>query len=126
MEAARKWHGLAVVGSIVALGAGTAALAPGASATSQPHSCANKPVTLKIEDGMGGTTNYKTTVKAISAQGVSCTSAYKFLVAYLNNKSKTLPEKYKCKIARFKAPLGYVPQVCTKSGVKLQFAQQGG
>jgi len=126
MEAARTRHGLAIVGSIVALGAGTAALAPGASATSPSHSCANKPVTLKIEDGMGGTTNYKTTVKTITVQGVSCTSAYKFLVALLNNKSKTLPEKYKCKVGHFKTPLGYFPQVCTKTGAKVQFAQQGG
>lgn len=126
MEAAGTRHGLAVIGSIVALGAATAALAPGASASAPVHSCANKVETLQIADGMGGTTNYKTTVKAITAQGASCTAAYKFIGLLEHNKATTEPEHYKCKIGHFKAPLGYVPQLCTKPGIRLQFAQQGG
>jgi hypothetical protein len=126
MQAARKWQGFATLGSAAAVLAATAALTPGASAAQAVHTCANKAETIQIEDGMGGTKPYKLTVKAISTKGVSCASAYKFIGLVLNNKSSTTPEKYKCASGHFKVPLGYIPQVCTKSGNKIQFAQQGG
>jgi hypothetical protein len=126
MEAARKWQGLATLGSAVALFAATAALSPGASAAPVSHTCANKVETIQIEDGMGGTKPFKLTIKAISTKGVSCTAAYKFIGLLLTNKSPTTPEKYKCTIAHFKVPAGYFAQACTKTGKRIQYAQQGG
>jgi hypothetical protein len=126
MQAARKWQGVATLGSACAVAAATAALASGASAAPTMHSCANKAETIQIEDGMGGTKPFKLTVKAISTHGVSCAAAYKFIGLALNNKTRTTPEKYKCTNGHFKAPLGYVAQVCTKAGARIQYAQQGG
>ncbi len=126
MQAARRWQGLATLGSAVALVAATAAITPGASAAPTVHTCANKTETVQIEDGMGGTRSFKITVKAISTKGVSCAAAYKFISLMVNNKSTKVPEKYKCASGHFKVPIGYVPEVCTKSGARIQFARQGG
>jgi hypothetical protein len=69
---------------------------------------------------------FKLPIKAISAKGVSCAAAYKFLALLVNNKSPKTPEKYKCTSGHFKAPVGFIPQVCTKPGARIQYAQQGG
>jgi hypothetical protein len=126
MKAARKWRGLAALGSALAVAAAMAALTSGASAAGTSHSCANKPETLQIEDGMGGTKPFKLIVKAISTSGVSCTAAYKFIGLVLNDKTGKTPEKYKCAAGHFKVPLGTFARVCTKSGARIQYAQQGG
>lgn len=127
MDAAGKRHGLATVGGVVALLAGTAALAPGAFASGTIHKCANKTETINLPGARAGEpTTFKTTVKAISTQGVSCAAAYRFLGLLYKNNSQVAPEKYKCKSGHFKAPIGYVPQVCTRPGARIQYAGQGG
>jgi hypothetical protein len=127
MKAVRKWQGPATLATLFALTAGLGALAPGALATPTVHSCANKVETLELESEPGkAPTPFKMTIKTISIQGGGCTTAYKFIGLLEHNKAPTLPEKYKCTIAHFKAPSGYVPEVCTKGAVKIKFSQQGG
>jgi hypothetical protein len=128
MQARLNWKGSAVLGGVLALAGGGAALAPGAIAASAPvHKCANKVEVLEIAGAAGeAPQTVKLTVKAISSQGVSCAAAYKFLALQLKNTTSTAPESYKCKIGRFKAPPGSVPEVCTKPGAKIQYAGPGG
>jgi hypothetical protein len=127
MQAAGRRHGLATVASALALLAGAAALAPAASASSgATHACANKVVTLELEDEPGVKTPFKMTIKAIATQGVSCGAAYKFLGLLETGHSTTTPEHFKCKLGHFKVAAGLVPQVCARPGARIQFAQQGG
>jgi len=126
MQAAPKWQGLATLASIVALGGGLAAIAPAAVAAS--HDCGQKTIIVTIESETGAApTKFKLPIKAIKTEGVSCESAFKFLNALENNHTSKTPEGYKCGVAKFKAPVGFVPQQCSKSGGrKIQFAGQGG
>jgi hypothetical protein len=126
MRAARKWQGPAAIGSAVALLAGTAALAPGASIAATTHSCGTKSFTIehKAENGLPAS-KFKVTVKQITTQGLSCQAAESFLEK-LYVSSTGAPEKYKCAVGHFKVPPGKVAEVCTWSGKKIQFAGQGG
>lgn len=127
MKAVRKWQGLATLGGVFALAAGTAGLAPGASASPTVHECGNKSYTIEIQNGEGeAPSKFKLSVKAISAQRVSCQAAYKLIgLIYKDTTGKT-PEKYKCAAGHFKVPAGRVPEVCTRPGIKIKFAGQGG
>jgi hypothetical protein len=128
MQARLKWKGSAVLGGALALAGGGAALAPGAIAASGPvHKCANKVEVIEVA-GVAGEAprTLKVTVEAISSQGVSCAAAYKFLALQFKNTTSTPTEGYKCEIGHFKAPVGFVPEVCTKPGAKVQYAGPGG
>ena len=105
---------------------GLAAITPATVSAATVHKCANKTVTLELSNGEGGVRQYPDTIKAISTQGISCSGAYKFLSAYLQRQTAAVPGKFTCKVAKFKAPAGLVPQSCTKPGVKIQFASPGG
>ncbi len=84
-------------------------------------------MTLELSNGEGGVRQYPEPIKAITTQGISCAGAYKFLSAFFHNHTQGVePEHFQCKTGRFKAPAGLVPQLCTKPGVKIQFAVQGG
>jgi hypothetical protein len=126
MRAARKWQGPAAIGSALALLAGAAALAPGASIAASTHSCGTKHITIehKAENGSPAS-KFTVTVNDLTAHGVSCQTAVSF-VKKLYTSSTGVPEKYKCAIGHFKVPPGKVPEVCTRSGKKIQFAGQGG
>jgi hypothetical protein len=126
MRAARKWQGPAAIGSTVALLAGAAALAPGASIAATTHNCGTKSFTIerKAESGLPAS-KFKVTVNQITTHGVSCHAAESFLKK-LYASSTGVPEKYKCASGHFKVPPGKVPEVCTRSGKKIQFAGQGG
>lgn len=126
MRAARKWQGPAAIGSAVALLAGAAALAPGASIAATTHHCGTKSFTIehKAENGLPAS-KFKVSVNQITTQGVSCQAAESFLKK-LYASSTGVPEKYKCAVGHFKVPPGKVPEVCTRSGKKIQFAGQGG
>ena len=131
MQAARKWHGLATAGSILALLGGLAAITPASVAAATVHKCASKTITITEQAPEGGApTHFQEPIKAITTQGIGCTGAYKFLNALFTPSSTTsagvTPEKFKCVIAKFKAPPGLVPESCSKPGVKIQFAVQGG
>jgi hypothetical protein len=117
-----------LVGSVLALaGSGAVALTPGALAAPALQKCANKSETIEIQGApTEAPRKYKITYKAISAGGVSCAAAYKFLALQAKNKTTVAPEKYKCTIGHFKAPAGLVPQVCTKPGAKIEYAFPGG
>ena len=129
MQAARKWHGLATAGSILALLGGLAAITPASVAAATVHKCANKTIAIS-ETTSEGVQHFSMPVKAITTQGIGCTGAYKFfnaLYAHPSTTSATVtPEKFKCVVAKFKAPAGLVPEQCSKPGVKIQFAVQGG
>jgi hypothetical protein len=126
MRAARKWQGAAVVGSAVALLAGAAALAPGASIAATTHTCGTKHITIvRPAEGSLPASKITITVNDLSARGLSCHAAVSFLKK-LYNSSTGVPEKYKCVIGHFKVPPGKVPEVCTRSGKRVQFAGQGG
>jgi hypothetical protein len=126
MKAARKWQGPAAIGSAVTLLAGAAALAPGASIAATTHNCGTKHITIerKAENGLPAS-KFKVTVNQITTQGVSCQTAGAFLKK-LYSSGTGAPEKYKCAVGHFKVPPGKVPEVCTRSGKKIQFAGQGG
>ena len=126
MQAARNRHGLATAGGILALIGGLAAITPASVAAATVHKCANKTITLELSNGEGGVRQYPDTVKAITTQGTSCAAAYKFIGSYLGSQTGKVSDKYSCKVAKFKAPDGLVPESCTKPGVKIQFAIQGG
>jgi len=126
MQAARNWHGLATAGSILALLGGLAAITPASVAAATVHKCANKTLTLNLPTGEGGTRQYPEPIKAITTEGIGCAGAYKFFSAYFGRQTQTAPEGFVCKTAKFKAPAGLVPQSCSKPGVKIQFAVQGG
>jgi len=127
MEAARRRHGIAAVGCIAALLVGMAALTPGASASGTIHRCANRSETIEFPGVPGSApTKFKLVLKTISTQGVSCAAAYKFLDVQTHNTQTATPEKYKCKIAHFKVPLGYVAQVCSRPGKQIQYSTRGG
>ena len=126
MGATRKWQGPAAIGSAVALLAGAAALAPGASIAATTHNCGTKSFTIerKAENGTPAS-KIKVTVSQITTHGVSCQAAGSFLKK-LYTSGTGVPENYKCANGHFKVPLGYVPQVCTKPGAKIQYAVHGG
>jgi len=125
MKARRKWNALAATAGVSALIA-VAALVPGAQGAAVVHRCGNKPITLEIETGEAKPEIVKMTVKSITAQGLTCSAAFKFLTLLYKDKTSTPPEHFKCTSAHFKAPRGYVPEACTHKGTKIQFAAQGG
>jgi hypothetical protein len=127
MQAAPRWQGLATLASVVALGGGLAAIAPG-TAVAASHDCGQTTITITIAGEEGAAPRkFKEPIKAIKTEGVSCASAFKFVSALYNNHTSKTPEGYKCTGAKFKAPLGFVPEQCTKSGGrKIQFAGRGG
>ena len=127
MHLTSRGNGLAALAVLATLGASALALAPAASAAPVIHKCANRPETLEIEGAIGEPPQtFKETFKTISAQGVTCTGADRFLDLVAKNKMPTVPEHYKCSVGHFKAPLGYVPEVCTKPGAKIEYSQRGG
>jgi hypothetical protein len=128
MEARLRRKGTAVLGGVLALAGGGAALTPGAIAASAPvHKCANRVEDFEVPGAAGeAPRTIKLTIKAISSQGVSCAAAYKFLALQYKNTTSTPVEGYKCKNGGFKAPVGTVAEVCTKPGAKIQFAGPGG
>lgn len=127
MQAAPKWHGLAAAGSVLALLGGLAAITPASVAAATVHKCANKTIVI-TEPGVEGAapTHFPLAIKAITAQGTGCTGAYKFLNAEFTKSNTVTPEKFKCVVAKFKAPAGLVPESCSKPGVKITFAAPGG
>jgi hypothetical protein len=127
MDVTSRGNGFAALGGLLTVAASVLALAPAAVASPVIHKCANRPETLEIESAVGEPPQtFKETFKTISAQGVSCTAADKFLDLLAKNKTPTAPEHYKCTTGHFKVPLGYVPEVCTKPGAKIEFSQRGG
>jgi hypothetical protein len=127
MHPATTRNRLAALGGLLTLGASVLALAPAALAAPVIHKCANRPETLEIESEIGQPpVAFKETFKTVSTQGVTCTAADKFLDLVAKNKTPTVPEHYKCTIGHFKVPLGYVPEVCTKPGAKIEYSQRGG
>jgi hypothetical protein len=125
MKARSRWKALGASAGVASLIA-VAALVPGAQGAGTVHRCANKPVTLEIDTGEAKPEIVKMTVKDITAQGLTCSAAYKFFVLLYHNKSSTTPEHFKCAVGHFKVPTGYVPQVCSHKGMKITYAAQGG
>jgi hypothetical protein len=127
MEAVGKLSALAGTVGVTGLLAAVA-LAPGAQASSPVHKCGNKTYTIEIESGEVGVPPrmFKTPAKSITAQGVSCQAAYKFIAALYKDHTNTPPEHYKCTTGKFKVPAGLVPQVCTRKGAKITYGAQGG
>ena len=126
MRAAGRWHGPAAIGGTVAILLGGALLVPGASVAAATHSCGSHTITIEHPAEAGApASKFKFTVSDVTTQGVSCQAADSFLNRLYTSTTGT-PEKYKCKLGHFKVPRGKVPEVCTRSGKKIQFAGQGG
>jgi hypothetical protein len=128
MRAARNRQGLATAGGILALIGGLAAITPASVAAATVHKCANKTVVITESSGEPGAapTHFPLKIQAITTQGTGCTGAYKFLTSEFGKANTVTPEKFKCVVAKFKAPPGLVPESCTKPGVKITFAAPGG
>ncbi len=128
MKARRKWQafGAAAVSSLVLLG--TMGLGGGAQAAGTLTKCGNKKFTIEVALGTSPETysKFPVTVKNIYAGGISCKGAFKFLGKVYTNHTSTTPEHFKCVGGHFKAPRGFVPEVCTRKGVRIQYAGQGG
>ena len=90
------------------------------------HACGNQTVTLEIENEPGKPKRIQNRGQADQHQGGACTTAFKFISALYTTKTTKTPESYKCTVAKFKVPVGNVPERCTKPGKKIQFAGQGG
>jgi hypothetical protein len=126
MTAARKWRASAMIASVFALITGALALTPSYAAAST-HQCGNHTVVYEYEAEPGKKAKLNIPIKQIVAQGTTCTTAFKVVNALYNGKSLNgKPEGYTCKVGKFKTPRGTVPEVCTKSGKKVQFAGKGG
>ena len=125
MQARRNWNALTASVGVSALLA-AAALVPGAQASAAVHRCGNKHETVEVDTGEAKPELVKTIAKNIVAQGLSCSSAYTFLHLLYTDKTSTPPEHFKCTNGHFKVPVGYVPQVCTHKGMKVEYATQGG
>jgi hypothetical protein len=125
MKALAGRHAAAALGCAVALASGAAALTPGAFAAGQTHTCANKTISVQVQGPQGPIVN-KEVIKAISTQGVSCAAADRFLEHLFASTSNVIPEHYKCRIAHFKVPLGYVAEACTHGSKRIQYAGHGG
>jgi hypothetical protein len=126
MEVPHKLSALAATLGASALIAGLATLTPGAQAAATVHKCGNRSETILIESTGTAPQVFKTMAKDITAQGVTCAAAYKFVALVYKNKTSTVPEGYKCAIGHFKPPAGYVPEVCTHHSAKIQYAGPGG
>lgn len=122
-----RWRGMAVMGSVTALFATAVAMAPGAAASSF-RGCPNLTVVLSAPTGeVGKTVKYHEHIKAISSQGVSCAGSDTFIRKYLTATTVGKVEGYSCRVTTtFKAPLGYVPMLCTRGGSAIRFARHGG
>ncbi len=126
MQLSGGLRNLTAAGALVALLAAGGEIAPGALASAPRHTCANKVITLTIAGNPGeAARTVKVTDKAISTQGVTCKAAYKFL-DLASKGGAAFPEHYTCRTGHFHVPLGYIPQVCTKKGARIQYGAQGG
>jgi hypothetical protein len=129
MKISLSWQRFVVCTStalVIALGA---ALAPGAQASDAFKSCANKQITFQVGEEGEKKTTVSVPVKQVEVKGTSCAAAYEFFhLAFSgeNGGSTGYPQGYRCKPATFKAPLGYFPQICTKPGKTIKYAQPGG
>ena len=129
MKTASKWFGIGGLGSLLALVVLVVALSAGAQASSGFTSCGNKTLNVTVESGPGEKQTFPVKVKAVSVQGTTCAAAFEFVrYAYSGEKigKSGYPQNYHCKPAEFKAPLGYIPTLCTKGGKKIKYAGQGG
>jgi len=128
MNGLASWRGMAVVGSVATIFAATVAMAPGASASGSFRGCPNLTVVLAAPTGeVGKTVKYHEHIKAISSQGVSCAGADTFIKKDLTATKAGKIEGYSCRVTTtFKAPLGYVPMLCTRAGSAIRFARHGG
>jgi hypothetical protein len=122
-----NWRAMAVMGSVTALFATAVAMAPGAAASSF-RGCPNLTVVLALPTGEAGkTVKYHEHIKAISSQGVSCSGADSFIKKDLTTTTAGKVAGYSCKVTTtFKAPIGYVPMLCTRGGSAIRFARHGG
>jgi len=124
MDTSIRLRGVAALAGMAAVSS-LAALAPATFATAGTHKCANLVVPVTRETN-GAKQTFNVRAKTISAKGVSCAAADKFIkLAYTNTTSVT-PEHYKCVMGHFKTAVGYIPAVCTHGSARIQYGQQGG
>jgi hypothetical protein len=111
---------------VIVLGA---ALTPGAQAGGSFKSCANKQIKYQVGSEGEKKTTVSVTVKQVEVKGTSCASAYEFFrLTFSGEKisSTGYPQGYTCKSGNFTAPSGYFPQICSKPGKTIKYAQPGG
>ena len=126
MDARVRLTAALALGGVAAVTAG-GALTAGASAAAVTHHCGNASEVFEIKSPNEPVRKVALKIEAITTRGISCSGADKFLsLVYKNTNPTTTPEHFKCTIGHFKAPLGHVPQVCTKPGVRIQYAAPGG
>jgi hypothetical protein len=128
MQARRNWQALGATAATSLVLLGTAGLGSGAQAAGALTKCGNKKFTVEIAQGTVPETfkPFKIAVKNINVSGVSCTAAFKFIGLVYKSHTSTVPEHYKCTTGKFKEPVGFVPQVCTHKGAKIEYGGQGG
>jgi hypothetical protein len=123
MQTRRQWKTIgATTASSLALLA-IAGLGTGAQAAGTLHSCGNHAYTIEIPSETEAPPNkFKEYAKNINESGTTCAAAYKFIGQLYQGHAGG----FKCTSAKLKEPRGYVPQQCTRKGVKIQYGGQGG
>ncbi len=114
-----------VAAATIALGI---ALVPGAQAKGGFKSCGNKQFKI-VNEYEGQKSTVVVPVKEIGAKGISCAAAYEFIRLTFEPgqvSGGSYPQHYHCKAGNFDTPTGYFPQVCTKPGKTIKYAQPGG
>jgi hypothetical protein len=124
MQTHRKWKAIgATAASSLALLA-AAGLGTGAQAAGTLHSCGNHSYTIEVPSGTEAPANkFKVTAKNINESGTTCAAAIKFVEDVYK---ATVPPHFKCTNAKLKEPRYFIPEQCTRGGVKIQFGHQGG
>ena len=122
----RHWAGAIAAGALTVIG--VAGFGAGAQAAGAFHNCGNRAVTVELSSGTVPPEIHKYALHAknVKVKGTSCSAATKFIRLLYNNQTATTPEHFKCVNGKFKEPAGFLPELCTRGRIKIEFGHQGG
>lgn len=112
-----------VIGAIVTL---VVACAPGGAVAASVHRCAAKTLTVVFPPSEEGepSTSAKVSVRSLTAEGLSCASASRFLELLARRTAPGAPEHFRCVQGRYNATTRYTAQTCSKPGKKIRYVER--
>jgi hypothetical protein len=124
MGTVRRISGLGLGGAVATALFGSLA-SGGAVAATPVHHCPNKTLTVVFPPAEEGepSTSGQVAVKSLTAQGLSCANASKFLEALAKRTAPGAPEHYKC-VQGTTGASGYSAQTCSKPGKKIKYVER--